>query len=167
MEPQVASFDRIGENRFGFDAKWDLKAGLWIEGSLTHKNRNIGLLTNNLALNAGADYTFNMANGLYVAFEQLIAAYGDKFPDFPENIHFSMLNLSYQAGIFDRVSSIIYYDWSGHDIYTFINWQRQFDKIMFYIMAYWNPEYFNIPAQTSSQNIFAGKGIQLMFVFNH
>jgi hypothetical protein len=38
---------------------------------------------------------------------------------------------------------------------------------MFYIMAYWNPESFQLPALTDSQNIFAGKGIQIMFVFNH
>jgi hypothetical protein len=34
-------------------------------------------------------------------------------------------------------------------------------------MAYWNPERFIIPAQGSGENLFAGKGVQLMLVFNH
>ena len=38
---------------------------------------------------------------------------------------------------------------------------------MFYVMGYWNPERYNIPTQTISQNMYAGKGIQIMFVFNH
>jgi hypothetical protein len=78
-----------------------------------------------------------------------------------------MISAGYPLGLFDRLSSIVYYNWSDDKIYTFLNWQRQFDKIMFYLMAYWNPETFQLPAQTSSMNIFAGKGIQLMFVFNH
>jgi len=34
-------------------------------------------------------------------------------------------------------------------------------------MAYWNPESYQLPTMDPSDNIFAGKGIQLMFVFNH
>jgi len=30
-----------------------------------------------------------------------------------------------------------------------------------------NPEQYQLPAQAESQNMFAGKGIQVMFVFNH
>ncbi|HEX2976258.1 MAG TPA: hypothetical protein VHO68_09985 [Bacteroidales bacterium] len=167
MEPIVGSFDRIGENKLGIDAKWDLLLGFWIEGSFTHKSRNVGYLTNQLAFNAGVDYTFNAGNGLYAAFEQLYAAWSQDFPVISTDLSFSMLNLSYPVGLFDNISSILYYSWSDNKIYSFLNWRRQFDNVMLYIMAYWNPETFLLPAQTSSQNIFAGKGIQLMFVLNH
>lgn len=160
-------YDRIPENKFGFDARLDLKAGLWFEGSVTTKAKNIGILTNQLIVTAGADYTFNMGNGLYVAFEQLLNSYDEKPFSFSNNNSFSLLTLSYPLGLFDKLSTIIYYNWNGNSAYSFLNWQLQFDKFVLYVMGYWNPDTFQLPAQTSSQNIFAGKGIQIMFVYNH
>jgi hypothetical protein len=167
MGTEITPFERIPENRFGFDAKWDLKAGLWLECSFTHKSKDIGILTNQLIMNAGIDYTFPAGNGLYAAFEQLLVTYDEKPFSFSNKTSFSMMTLSYPIGLFDKLSAIVYYNWTGNNVYSFLNWQRQFDNVMLYLMAYWNPESFQLPAQTSSQNIFAGKGIQLMFVFNH
>jgi hypothetical protein len=164
---EINSFDKIPENRFGFDAKWDLITGFWIESSYTNKRKDLGIYTNQFVINAGIDYTFAFGNGLYVAFEQLMAAYDEKPFSFSDNILFSLLMVNYPLGLFDRLSTIIYYPWSGGSVYSFINWQRQFDKTMLYVMAYWNPDTFQLPAQAESKNIFAGKGIQIMFVFNH
>ena len=161
------SYDKIPENRIGFDAKWDLKTGIWLEGSYTNKRRDIGIYTNQFAVNAGIDYTFSLGNGLYMAFEQLLAAYDEKPFAFSNNIIYSLIMVNYPIGLFDRLSAIIYYNWSGETVYSFINWQKQFDKIILYVMAYWNPESLQLPAQSATKNIFAGKGIQLMFVFNH
>ncbi len=36
-------YEKIPEDRFGFDAKWDLKTGLWIEGSWTRKRQKLGI----------------------------------------------------------------------------------------------------------------------------
>jgi hypothetical protein len=160
-------FEKIPENRVGLDAKWDLLTGIWIEGSFTHKSRDMGILTNQLVLNTGIDYTFALGSGLYVAFEQLLATFDKKAFSFSNRTTFSLTTLSYPIGLFDNLSLILYYNWTGNNLYSFLNWQRQFDNIKLYVMAYWNPELFQLPAQTSSQNIFAGKGVQLMFVFNH
>jgi hypothetical protein len=160
-------YERIPENKFGFDAKWDIKAGLWIETSFTNKMKEIGTLSNQLILNSGIDYTFALGSGLYVACEQLMATYDEKPFTFSNRITFSLVTLSYPLGLFDKLSTIIYYNWTDNSVYSFLNWQRQFDKTMLYVMAYWNPDSFQLPAQTDSQNIFAGKGIQIMFVYNH
>jgi hypothetical protein len=167
MGTTIIPFEKVPEDRIGIDAKWDLKAGFWIESSFTHKSKNIGLLTNQLIMNAGIDYTFSAGNGLYAAFEQLLATYDEKPFSFSNITSFSMMTLSYPIGLFDKLSAIVYYNWTGNNVYSFLNWQWQFDNIMFYVMAYWNPESFQLPSQTTAQNIFAGKGIQLMFVFNH
>lgn len=167
MGTEITPFDNIPENKFGFDAKLDLKAGVWIEGSYTKKQRNVGIYTNQLALTAGFDYTFGIGNGLYIACEQLLASYDEKPFVFDHKISFSLLTMNYPIGIFDRLSAIIYYNWSGNSVYNFISWQRQYNKVMLYLMAYWNPETFILPSQGTSQNIFTGKGIQVMFVFNH
>ncbi|HOU02307.1 MAG TPA: hypothetical protein PK719_04300 [Bacteroidales bacterium] len=163
----VPSLEKIPENRIGFDIKWDMKAGFWIEGSLTHKGKDLGLLSNQVILNAGIDYTFGMGNGIYCAYEQLLATYGNTLLSFDKTTSFSLVSTNYPFGMFDRLGAIVFYNWDAHKIYTFLSWQRQFDKIMFYLMAYWNPESYQLPTMDPSDNIFAGKGIQLMFVFNH
>ena len=163
----IAPYDKIAENKFGFDAKWDLKAGVWLEGSYTNKMKDVGIYTNQLAMNAGIDYTFGIGSGLYIACEQLLASYDEKPFAFKNKISFSLMTMSYPLGIFDKLSAIVYYNWSDNSVYNFLNWQRQFDKIVLYVMGYLNPESFQLPAQTSSQNIFAGKGIQIMVVLNH
>jgi len=163
----IDPLEKIPENRFGFDAKWDLKAGLWFEGSFTNKMKDIGILTNQMVLNAGIDYTFAAGRGLYVAFEQLLATYDEMAFAFSNKTSFSLMTASYPLGLSDKLSTIIYYNWTGNAVYSFLNWQRQYDNIAFYVMAFWNPKYFELPAQTGSQNMFAGKGIQVMFVLNH
>jgi len=163
----ILSYEKIPENKFGFDAKWDLLTGIWFEGSFTKKGIDLGWFTNQLTMNAGIDYTFALGSGLYVAYEHLLTTYDQKPFSFSNNTSFSLLTANYPLGLVDRLSTIIYYNWTGNNIYTFLNWQRQLDNIMFYIMMYWNPEQFMLPAQTATQNIFAGRGIQVMFVFNH
>jgi hypothetical protein len=167
MGMEITPYNRIPENKFGLDAKLDLKAGVWIEGSYTKKLKDVGMYTNQLAITAGADYTFGIGSGLYIACEQLLASYDEKPFAFKNKTTFSLLTMNYPVGIFDRLSAIVYYNWTDNSIYNFLSWQRQFDKVMLYFMAYWNPETFIIPAQTNTQNIFSGKGIQIMFVLNH
>lgn len=167
MGAAIDPLEKIPENKFGLDAKWDLKAGLWFEGSLTNKMKDIGIFTNQLILNAGVDYTFAAGRGLYVAFEHLLATYDEMAFAFSNKTSFSLMTASYPLGLSDKLSTIIYYNWTGNAVYSFLNWQRQYDNIAFYIMAFWNPKYFELPAQAGSQNLFAGKGIRIMFVLNH
>jgi hypothetical protein len=163
----VLGYSEVPENKLGFDIKLDLVVGFWVEGSWVNKNKNMGLMTNQEILNTGIDYTFNIGNGLYVIFEQLLAAGDEKPFGFQETNSFSLLSLSYPVGLFDNVSGIVYYDWKNKKSYNFLNWQKQFNNFTFYFMGYWNPEQYNIPAQGEGQNLFAGKGIQVMLVFNH
>lgn len=163
----VPHFSEINENRIGFDIKLDLVTGIWFEGSWSTKNRELGMFTNQEIMNAGLDYTFGIGNGLYVVYEQLFAAYDEKAFKFQNPALFSMLSFSYPVGLFDNISGIVFYDWEKMNSYNFLNWQRQFNNITLYIMGYWNPEHYNIPAQGNDQNLFAGKGIQVMLVLNH
>ena len=163
----VPLYSEIGENKIGFDIKLDLVAGVWLEGTWTNKNKDLGMFTNQEIINAGADYTFGIGNGLYIIFEQLLASNDEKPFDFSNSSSFSLLSLSYPVGMFDNVSGIVYYDWKNNKSYNFLNWQKQLNKITLYFMGYWNPESYNIPAQGDGQNLFAGRGVQVMMVFNH
>jgi hypothetical protein len=163
----VAEFERIPEHKFGFDAKWDLITGLWLEGSFSHKGQDLDFLTNQLIMNAGVDYTFGIGNGLYGAFEQLLISYDETSFAFSDVMSFSVFTLRYPFGLFDNISPILYYNWSTGDLYSFLSWQKQYNNITLYLMAFWNPEKYDLPAQTEGSAIFAGKGLQFMFVYNH
>ena len=167
LEGIVPSFSEVPENRIGFDIKLDMVVGIWFEGSWANKNKDLGIFTNQEILNAGTDYTFGIGNGLYVIYEQLLAANGEEPFNFQNTASFSLLSLSYPIGLFDNLSGIVYYDWKNRKSYNFLNWQKQFNNLTLYVMGYWNPEIYNIPSQGEGQNFFAGRGIQIMLVYNH
>jgi hypothetical protein len=156
-----------GENRIGFDARFDMTVGWWIEGSLIASKQNIGMYTNQTIANIGVDYTFGFGSGLYAVYEQLFAASNEKAFNFSNSINFSMLSLAYPVSLFDNLSAIFYFNWENQSLYNFLSWQKQFNNITWHTIIYWNPENYQIPTQGSSLNLFGGFGIQLMFVFNH
>ena len=162
-----SSYGEIPENRIGFDARFDLAIGCWIEGSWIHKGEDLGPLTNQEIINLGADYTLGLGNGLYIVYEHLLASADPKPFEFSNTLQFSLLSLSYPIGLFDNLSAILYYDWTNENVYSFLNWQRQFDNLTLYLMGYWNPRDYYIPSQGTDQTLFAGRGIQVMLVFNH
>jgi hypothetical protein len=163
----MPAFSMVPENKVGFDIKLDMVVGLWFEGSWVHKNKNLGIFTNQEILNVGSDYTFGIGNGLYVIYEQLVATNDEQPFNFQNSTTFSLVSLSYPIGIFDNLSGIVYYDWRNRKSYNFLNWQKQFNNITLYLMGYLNPVIYNIPAQGEGPNLFAGRGIQIMMVFNH
>lgn len=165
--PTWDTLNSVFENRIGFDAKLNLVVGLWLEGSWTNLNKNLGNLTNQTMLTLGTDYTFGIGNGLATTFEQLLSSGDEKAFAFEQPVTFSGLSLSYPLGIFDNLEAIFYYDWKHAHIYSFLNWRRQFNVLLFYLMAYWNPESYLLPAQGNTNNRFSGKGIQVMVVWNY
>ena len=155
----------VNENRIGVDGKFDLGVGLWFEGTLSHQN----LDSNNIqqSLNLGLDYTFSLGNGLNMMSELVMFDVSDQAFIPGRSITFSALSLNYPLNLFVNLSAIIFYDWANNDIYNFANCSLQFDKWSFYVMGFWNPEIFGIYQNLEGTNLFAGKGMQLMFVYNH
>lgn len=164
---QLAAPDRIPENRFGFDAKFDMVIGWWIEASLSYYDAAIGGVSAQETINAGADYTFGLGNGLTVIYEQLLASAGRKPFECRKVTTFSLLNLSYPFSMADNLNAIIYYDWTNNRAYNFLTWQKQLNRLSLYFIGYINPETYYIPAQGTGENLFAGTGIQIMLVLNH
>ena len=163
----VPALSKIGENRYGFDIKLDLGIGWWFEGSLITKNKDLGIFTNQEMLNTGIDYTFGIGNGLYMSIEHLLTSYDKTAFTFENPINFTALSTRYPVGIIDNLQTMVYYDWTHHSLYSFVNWYRQYNKITLYVMAYWNPENYQFIFQPESGQLFAGKGIQIMIVYNH
>ena len=163
----LPEFSEIHENKIGFDLKFDYLVGAWLEGVWVNKSEDLGVLNNQEMLVAGIDYTFGIGNGLNAVLEHLIFSYDDKPFAFEHTNNFSALSLSYPFGLFDNVSAILYYDWESKNIYNFLNWQRTFDRTSLNIMFYWNPENYNFPVANNSTEIYGGKGIIVLYTFNH
>lgn len=161
------NFSKIPEDRFSIDGKWDVVIGLWFEATHIHKHKNIGFLTDQTLLNIGADYTFSVGNGLNLIAEHMVITMDEKMFQFKNNYNISASTISYPIGLFDTVSSILYYSWKDESMSFFVNYQHQFKKISGYLMGYYNPKNQKGIQQNDLLNSFSGPGIRLMLVYNH
>jgi hypothetical protein len=154
------------EDKIGLDGKWDIGPGIWVEYSLAHSRPDSLYFKRWTKLfTLGIDYTFSLGNGLYVASEFFRYSAAGEIFDSGLNQTFSSLTVNYPVGI-NKIGSIIYYNWKDKSWYRFINLQRQSDNWTYYLFLFWNPEKFAIYNNISGNNMFSGKGIQFMVVFN-
>jgi len=158
----------VPENRFGIDGKWDLGVGLWFEGSFSHQDIEISQLRTKKSITLGLDYTFGLGNGLRVLGEQFWYQTSEKMFSQGESLNFTALSFNYPISIIDNLTYMIYYDWTNNGLYNFINWGMTWDKISLYLIGYWNPETFQVYQNLQGdRSLYAGKGFQVLFVFNH
>lgn len=164
------------EDRFGLDAKWDMEVGVWFEGVMMHQDidplllkylRFINIGTYQRVINFGCDYTLGLGNGLHLLGEYFIMRASEEAFGSGEGFEFSALSVNYPLGLVDNFTAIVYYDRENHDWYRFINWQRTYDNWRFYLIGFWNPDQFQLYQNQERVNTFAGKGVQIMAVFNH
>jgi hypothetical protein len=115
----------------------------------------------------GADYTFDIGDGLtalteYFRFEHPSDTFGPA-----DGIGFSGWSLNYPLGTIDRISTIIYRDWTNQEWYRLLSWQRTYDNWIIYLLGFWNPNNMQLFRIQGGTNPFTGTGLQVMFVFNH
>ncbi len=155
------------ENRIAFDAKMDLVVGLWTEVSLIHQNLSYTEQQYKSMINVGMDYTFGLGNGLNMMAEGFGYLQGeDPFAN-EEGLVFGLLSAAYPVNIIHNVSAMLFYDFTNHDFYRFINWTIAYDKWSFFVMGFWNPESYNLYNVDPRTSLYGGWGFQLMAVFNH
>jgi hypothetical protein len=154
------------EDRLGLDGKWDLGVGLWTEYSLSHSTLDtayFGPWTKSFT--AGLDYTFSLGNGLYMATEFFRYSNANRVFEPGVNKTFSVLSVNYPLGM-NKLAGMLYYNWADDSWYRFINLQRQSDNWTYYLFLFWNPDEIEIYNRGMENNMFAGKGIQVMVAFN-
>jgi hypothetical protein len=164
----VLARDIFTQNRYAIDGKWDFGVGAWFEYVL-EENRITGSsrpLKYQQTLNVGMDYTFLLGNGVNTATEFFYLVQSDEPMRSDIHAEISALSLSYPIGLVDRISTIIYYSWEDNHWYRFINMERKYDFWSFYCLVYWNPRQFGLYTVDPNQNLYTGKGFQLMAVYN-
>lgn len=163
----LTSFDKIPENKFGLDGKWDVGIGLWFEASWVRKTREVGMLTNQFMVTLGADYTFGIGNGLNVSLEHLFMGMDERSFEFANKFHISAFMVTYPVGSFDRISGYVFCIWDTDDLSVMLNYEHSFSHFTGYIMAYYTPEIQRNVFTNRYMQSFTGPGIRLMAVFNH
>ncbi len=160
-------YDKIPENRYALDGKWDVEVGVWFEAVHINKRKNVGMLTNQTYLTLGVDYTFGVGSGLNVILENMLSTYNEKTFAFDNRSNVTATSISYPLGFFDNITTMAYYSWDTQDFSLFLNYEHQFKKLTGYVMAYYNPDSQTGMGSVQYENSFSGPGIRLMLVYNH
>ncbi len=158
---------QVREKRLALDGKFDYLVGLWFEATLIHQEIHIPEITWRRALNLGADYTFGIGNGLNLMAEAFTTGSADTPLGAGEDVWFTALSANYSLSIINNLNGILFYDWTNKEFYNFINWSWQFDNWSFFIMGFWNPQSFNLYQGLEGTNLYAGRGLQFMIVYDH
>lgn len=161
------SFEQIAEDKLGIDGKWDVGVGLWFEATYSHKSEAIGILTNQLLMNFGIDYTFGLGNGLGIIVEHLVSSLDEKAFQFANNSHITAINGTYPLTMNDNLSTVVYHDWASNNAAFFLNYEHRFSKLTGYVMAYYNPETQRGFQENELVNNNSGPGIRMMLVYHH
>jgi hypothetical protein len=86
-------------------------------------------------------------------------------------IQLSSFTANYPVGVLDRLALAVYRDWGDSSWYRLLEWRRSYDRFRFHLMAFWNPEgsafFPSYGDAGASSGSLAGKGLQLMLVYNH
>lgn len=163
----IPQYEKIPDDRIGIDGKWDVGIGLWFEGTLTHKGKNLNLITNQTFFNLGMDYTFGVGNGLNVILEHLLASFDEKPLQLENKTHITAAVIAYPLGFFDNLSSVFTFNWSSKDVTFAVNYEHQFKKLTSYVIASYTPTTSSGIQQNDLINQFAGPAIRAMLVYNH
>jgi len=167
ITPLFKEASKIPENRFALDGKWDLGVGLWLEGVLSRQDFEFSPLRYQKTFTLGLDYTFGLGNGLHIMGEHLTFQTTQRIFGPGETTKFSAISVDYPLMLTDRIKSTVLRNWETGDWYRFITWQRMTDRWSFYLIAFWNPDRYQIYASQTGKSLFAGKGLEIMVVFNH
>jgi hypothetical protein len=168
FSPGSSGFNRIPEMRIGVDGKWDIGPGMWFEGSWTHKYRDVGILSNQLLMNLGADYTFGVYKGLTVGAEYLLASM-DSIPfNMANPAHLTGISVTMPLSLSDQCSGILFSELKSNSQYAYLSYRHQFRKVSLYGMVFLSSSGKNLPVLAGTGgSLLPGSGVQIMFVYHH
>ncbi|RKZ35443.1 MAG: hypothetical protein DRQ41_15960 [Gammaproteobacteria bacterium] len=108
-----------------------------------------------------------MGKGLHILGEQFQLKWSETIFRSGDKIDISAMLADYPIGLMDQVFAFFYYDWKNNDFYRLFRWQRSYDHWSWHLMVFWNPAQNRLPGEMNSQMLFSGKGLMVIFVFDH
>ncbi|MHB8054301.1 MAG: hypothetical protein ACYDH3_03535 [Candidatus Aminicenantales bacterium] len=159
--------ESVPETRIGLDGYWDVGPGIWFEAVFTRQNFSVSPFRFQKAFNAGLENTFALGNGLTVLAEHLVFQSSPDFWKAGTNRSLSALSLDYPLGLMDHARLMVFRDWTGRDWYRLATWQRAYDRVSIFVIAFWNPPTYGLYGGSAGANLFGGRGIYFMVAWNH
>lgn len=152
--------DTLNETILGFDARWDVGVGLWVEAC-----HNFGNSLIQDAATVGMDYTFGIGHGLMLLSEHAYMNTLDAVSS--DDVFLSAVMLSYPLGMFHSIGAYYYHLWEANTGAFTVNYQYMFPKFTVNCQLYYNPDNsFGVIENELVYN-FAGPGFRFMFIYNH
>lgn len=163
----VQETSTIPEDRFGFDGKWDVGPGVWVESAVVRQNSDVVPYRWQEAVTLGMDYTFSVGNGLTLMGEYFLQSYTGKLLGSGPTAQMAGVTANYPVGLLDNVSAIFYYDLRNADPYTYLDWRRTYDSWTIDLILFANPDQPGFVAGLQQSLTMGGKGFVLLLAFNH
>jgi hypothetical protein len=141
----LLSDEIASERRLGLDGKWDIGIGVWFEAvySTTDIDRQdnpiLRALEKQYHSTLGADYTFDLGNGLHVLLEKYNLDTDIYHADRNHNTSACGVLIDYPVGLYDTVSVIQYYAEKNDNLS--LRWQRTYDDWVWQFLATAAPDY--------------------------
>ncbi|MDR1323948.1 MAG: hypothetical protein LBK68_05870 [Candidatus Margulisbacteria bacterium] len=140
----ILSDEIAPERRVGLDGKWDLGIGFWFEAAhiaadIDNDNKFLNDLKNQYHSTLGADYTFDLGNGLHVLIEKYNLDTDIYRADRNHNTQATGVLADYPVSLYDTVSVIQYYAAKNDSLS--LRWQRTYDDWVWQFLATAAPDY--------------------------
>ncbi len=164
--------DKTEEKRFGFDISWDLDMGIYVEVSFLELGANPVFPENQIYMTMGADYTFNVGNGLSSIVE-IMGVEMRSNPEGPYDGTYWVLSLSeqYPLNLLDSIQVLAFHDFESGTSNMQTAWKRIYDNlilnaILFYTLAADDESGAGFQNHLSSGSTDE-KGFRLLIQYNH
>jgi len=160
------------ESRLGLDGKWDLGPGFWFEAVLVHQQHPSLVQDYRRFLTLGADQTLPLGNGLHLLAEHLRTTTAASAFGSGQRNDITAISADCHSGLFNSYLAIFSFDWENRDYSAAFRWGRVYDRWSFYLNGFRNPNRAGSAdlgglGDQDRDALGAGKGIQLLIVFNH
>lgn len=155
------------EDRVGFDGKWDLGVGAWVEAAWVHQETDRLPDPWQRYLAGGLDYTFEWGKGLTVLAEHMLVEEAEEALGRGDPHPTSALSASYPLGVIHHLRAILYYDWEQEEAFRFLDWRQTYDRWRLHVIGFWNPQARQIFPSASGAPALGGRGLHFLLAFHH
>lgn len=139
FETAFQTVDTGSEDRLGLDLHVDPGIGLWLEGYISQTEKPFIIDKYQMPVTLGADYTFEIGNGIYTILEtQMYASAKEDISELEKKNITLAFAANYPIGLLDKV---LYYgavkDDSSTSLHTLI-WRREYDRLSWDVVFFWD-----------------------------
>ncbi len=167
----LLNIKELNEQRIGVDIAWDLDIGIWLESSFLRLEENPYVPENQLFLTIGADYTFDIGNGLNSLAEVMtVRIESESNSQYNDTYTTMALSGTYPLNLLDQIQVMVFHGDKNSITSLQFDWKRIYDSFIFDCILFYT-ETSTETTQSSSQsfsylNAENERGLRLLGQYN-